>query len=179
MDSVRVQRNPPPEGGYLFVMSAELGRARVDSEPRWLPKKSRLSLANWRAQPPRIHSAPERNRTINGLTVTAVRGDRASGKRDLRKAKRPASLPAAGRNASQGCLSTMPRKKSTHFLAMVVESLSLRKCRARTHPCSSRPGAVIRGSSQMAAPSPKRTKENHLGQQQEVCYQCPTKKGRR
>lgn len=25
--------------------------------------------------------------------------------------------------------------------------------------------------------SPKRTKENHLGQQQEVCYQCPTKKG--
>jgi hypothetical protein len=30
---------------------------------------------------------------------------------------------------------------------------------------------------QIAARSPKRTKENRLGQQQEVCYQCPTKKG--
>ena len=83
-----------------------------------------ISLGKRRAQPPRIHSAPERNRTINGLAAAAASAGPASGKRDLRKAKRPVSLPAAGRNASQGYLSTMARKKSTLFLALVVRTLS-------------------------------------------------------
>jgi len=112
-----------PRKAVSVCLGCEIEKARVDSRAGWIPKKTRLSLANLRAERSRIHSAPERNRTINGLTVTAVRGDRASGKRDLRKAKRPVSLPAAGRNTSQGYLSTMARKKSTHFLALVVESL--------------------------------------------------------
>jgi len=80
------------------------------------------SLGRPRASPPSIRSQPGRNRTINGLAVAAASAGRASGKRHLWKAKRPASLSAAGRNASRGDLSTMPRKKSIHFLALVVLS---------------------------------------------------------
>jgi hypothetical protein len=47
------------------------------------------------------------------LAAAAAPVWRASRNRHLRKAKRPASLSAAGRNASQGHLSTMPRIKST------------------------------------------------------------------
>ena len=138
-----------PRKGARLCFIGRYQASRWIPEAGWLPKNSRLSLANWRAERSRIRSAPERNRTINGLAAAAVRGGPASGKRDLRKAKRPASLSAAGRNASQGCLSTMPRKKSTHFLALVVESLPLRKWRfcARTRPLSAvGPKAVVVGA---------------------------------
>ena len=134
-----------------------IGRYQASSwipEAGWLPKNSGLSLANCRAERSRIHSALERNRTINGLAAAAVRGGPASGKRDLRKAKRPVSLPAAGRNASQGCLSTMPRKKSSYFLAMVVRNpprLRWRQFFARRRPSSAvgpkRSHAELAGSS--------------------------------
>lgn len=38
-------------------------------------------------------------------------------------------------------------------------------------------GYTILPAQSQSAWSPKRTKENRLGQQQEVCYQCPTEKG--
>ena len=53
--------------------------ARVDSlDSKWLPKKSGLTLANYRAAPSRIVRSPERNRDFSGL---AAAGE--SSRRDL------------------------------------------------------------------------------------------------
>ena len=105
----------PRKGARLCFVSSYLARRRTPGAG-WLPKIPGLSLANWRAGRSRIRSRPRRNHEINGLALAAP-AERTSG---LRKTKRPASLPAAGRNTSQRLLSTMARKKSSTFLAMVV-----------------------------------------------------------
>jgi len=64
----------------------------VDSRAGWLPKKSGLSLAKLRAQPPGIQITPGRTRTF-----------------DLGASR---SRLAAGRGTSQGCLSTIARRNT-------------------------------------------------------------------
>ena len=122
---------------------AKNASGRLESEPDWWSRATQINSCSTRFDPALSPSRPL------GIPVVAASTGPASGKCDLRKAKRPASLSAAGRDASQGCLSTMPQKKSIHFLALVVENLRLRKCRfgTRTRPLSAvGPKAVVVGA---------------------------------
>ena len=124
-DSFRVQAEATPGRVQVFVLSRYQARRWIPGAG-WLPKNSGLSLANCRAQPPGIQSAPERTRNFNGYRGASP-GRTCLQAFALRKAKRPVSLSAAGRNASQGCLSTRPRKKSTP-LSRSGCAFSFRRC---------------------------------------------------
>ena len=87
-----VQRKPPPEGGQAIVLLRIFGSRRWTPESGWLPKKTRLSLANCRAAPPSIRSAPGRTRTISGLGGGAEFQLYPSGGRLVRKNHSPSSV---------------------------------------------------------------------------------------